>query len=343
MNALLMKQYRRLELVDMPSPQSGPGELLVRVHSCGICGSDVHGFDGSTGRRQPPLVMGHEAAGTVAGAGAGVAGFREGDRVTFDSTVYCGACFFCARGEVNLCDNRQVLGVSCGDYRRHGAFAEYVVAPARIAYHLPDALRFEHAAMIEAVSVAVHAVGLTPVKLGDTAVVVGSGMIGLLVIQALRLAGCSRVIAIDLEETRLRLAAKLGAEVCLDASRSDVPSLVRDYTSGRGADVAMEVVGNTPAFETALASLRKGGILTLVGNLSPKVELPLQSVVTRQIRIQGSCASSGEYPACIDLLARKAIRVDPLISAVAPLAEGAAWFQRLHTGEPNLMKVILVP
>ena len=105
----------------------------------------------------------------------------------------------------------------------------------------------------------------------------------------------------------------------------------------------MEVVGNTPAFETALASLRKGGILTLVGNLSPKVELPLQSVVTRQIRIQGSCASSGEYPACIDLLARKAIRVDPLISAVAPLAEGAAWFQRLHTGEPNLMKVILVP
>ena len=124
MNALLMKQYRRLDLVDMPAPAPGPGELLVRVHSCGICGSDVHGFDGSTGRRQPPLVMGHEAAGTVAGVGAGVVGFRGGDRVTFDSTVYCGACFFCARGEVNLCDNRQVLGVSCGDYRRHGAFAE---------------------------------------------------------------------------------------------------------------------------------------------------------------------------------------------------------------------------
>src|ERR1039458_534231 len=157
MNALLMKQYRQLDLVDMPAPAPGAGELLVRVHSCGICGSDVHGFDGSTGRRPPPLVMGHEVAGTVAGVGAGVAGFREGDRVTFDSTVYCGACFFCARGEVNLCDNRQVLGVSCGDYRRHGAFAEYVVAPARITYHLPDALRFEHAAMIEAVSVAVPA------------------------------------------------------------------------------------------------------------------------------------------------------------------------------------------
>jgi L-iditol 2-dehydrogenase len=343
MKALLLREYEKLEMTEMPEPQIGPDDLLVQVRACGICGSDIHGFDGSTGRRIPPLIMGHEASGVVYKTGAEVREFRVGDRVTFDSTIYCGKCYFCRRGEVNLCDHRQVLGVSPGEYRRHGAFAEYVAVPQHITYPIPDALSFEHAAMIEAVSVAVHAVGLTPVKLGDTAVVVGSGMIGLLVIQALRLAGCSRVIAIDLEEKRLRLAAELGAEVCLNARQPDVSSLVRDYSSGRGVDVAMEVVGNTPALETALASLRKGGILTLVGNLSPKVELPLQSVVTRQIRMQGSCASSGEYPACIDLLARKAIRVDPLISAVAPLAEGAAWFQRLHRGEPNLMKVILVP
>jgi len=343
MKALTLKEYKRLEMTEMPEPQIGPDDLLVQVKACGICGSDIHGFDGSTGRRVPPLVMGHEASGVVAEAGDKVAQFRVGERVTFDSTVYCGKCYFCRRGEVNLCDNRQVLGVSPGEYRRHGAFAEFVVVPQHITYPLPDALSFEHAAMIEAVSVAVHAVGLTPVKLGDTAVVVGSGMIGLLVVQALRLAGCNRVIAIDLDERRLRLAAELGAEVCLNAGKPDVASAVRDYTSGRGADVAMEVVGNTQALQTALASLRKGGILTLIGNLSPKVELPLQSVVTRQIRLLGSCASSGEYPVCIDLLARKAIRVDPLISAVAPLTEGAAWFQRLHGGEPNLMKVILVP
>jgi len=343
MKALTLKEYKRLEMTEMPEPQIGPDDLLVQVKACGICGSDIHGFDGSTGRRVPPLVMGHEASGVVAEAGDKVAQFRVGERVTFDSTVYCGKCYFCRRGEVNLCDNRQVLGVSPGEYRRHGAFAEFVVVPQHITYPLPDALSFEHAAMIEAVSVAVHAVGLTPVKLGDTAVVVGSGMIGLLVVQALRLAGCNRVIAIDLDERRLRLAAELGDEVCLNAGKPDVASAVRDYTSGRGADVAMEVVGNTQALQTALASLRKGGILTLIGNLSPKVELPLQSVVTRQIRLLGSCASSGEYPACIDLLARKALRVDPLISAVAPLTEGAAWFQRLYNGEPNLMKVILVP
>jgi L-iditol 2-dehydrogenase len=343
MKALLLKQYKVLEMTDMPEPQVGPDDLLVRVKACGICGSDIHGFDGSTGRRVPPLVMGHEASGVVSKTGVNVTQFQAGQRVTFDSTIYCGRCFFCLRGEVNLCDNRQVLGVSPGEYRRHGAFAEYVAVPQRIAYPIPETLSFEHAAMIEAVSVAVHAVGLTPVRLGDTAVVVGSGMIGLQVIQALRLAGCSRVIAVDLDEKRLRLATELGAEVSINAGQRDVPKAVRDCTSGRGADVAMEVVGTSQGLETALASLRKGGTLTLIGNLSPRVELPLQSVVTRQIRVLGSCASSGEYPVCIDLLARKAIRVAPLISAVAPLAEGAAWFRRLYEGDPNLMKVILQP
>lgn len=327
----------------MAAPAPGPGELLVRVHSCGICGSDVHGFDGSTGRRQPPLVMGHEAAGTVAGVGAGVAGFREGDRVTFDSTVYCGACIFCTRGEVNLCDNRQVLGVSCGDYRRHGAFADYVVAPARIAYHLPDALRFEHAAMIEAVSVAVHAVGLTPVRLGDCALVVGAGMIGTLVGQALKLAGCTQVVVADVDAGRLELARGLGATAVINPKEVDVSEFVRERTGGRGADVAVEAVGATEPMQTAIAALRKGGALTLVGNIAPTVELPLQAVVTRQLRLFGSCASSGEYPACMDLLARGAIRVDLLISAIAPLSEGPAWFDRLFAHEPGLMKVILQP
>lgn len=343
MQALLLTEYKRLELTEMPEPPLAPDDLLVRVKACGICGSDIHGFDGSTGRRVPPLVMGHEAAGVVAKLGSNVTGFRVGERVTFDSTVYCGKCFFCRRGEVNLCDNRQVLGVSPGDYRRHGAFAEYVAVPQHITYPIPETLSFEHAAMIEALSVAVHAVGLTPVRLDDTAVVVGSGMIGLLVIQTLRLAGCGRVIAVDVDQARLRVAADLGADVSINPREQDVPGMVRDCTSGRGADVAVEVVGNTQALQTALASIRKGGTLTMIGNVSPQVELPLQSVVTRQIRMQGSCASSGEYPACIDLLARRAIRVDPLISATAPLREGAAWFERLYGRDPSLMKVILQP
>jgi len=214
--------------------------------------------------------------------------------------------------------------------------------PRRITYRLPAQLSYEHAALIEAASVAVHAVNLTPFPLGTSAVVVGSGMIGLLAVQALRAAGAARVIAIDLDAARLRLAREFGATDTLPAG-SDAAQGVRDLTDGRGADVALECVGAAEPIRTAIASVRKGGAVTLVGNISPAIDLPLQSVVSRQIRLQGSCASSGEYPAVIALLAAGTLRVDPLISAVAPLEEGGAWFARLYKREPSLMKVILKP
>jgi L-iditol 2-dehydrogenase len=168
-------------------------------------------------------------------------------------------------------------------------------------------------------------------------------MIGQLVIQALRLGGASRVIAVDVDDAKLERAAALGADVTMNGNKVDVPGAVRDLTSGRGADIAAEVVGASQPMQTAIASLRKGGALTLVGNVSPAVELPLQAVVTRQLRLTGSCASSGEYPVCIDLIASGAIRVKDMISAVAPLEEGPQWFHRLYHKEPNLMKVILKP
>ena len=151
MRALLLSEYKHLEVTDLSTPIPGPEDVLVRVAACGICGSDVHGYDGSSGRRIPPVVMGHEAAGVVEAVGSVVHGFEVGDRVTFDSTVYCGVCEFCLRGEMNLCDNRQVVGVSTPDFRRAGAFAEYVTVPERILYRLPNGLSFADAAMLEAV------------------------------------------------------------------------------------------------------------------------------------------------------------------------------------------------
>src|SRR4029434_11173385 len=146
MKALMLTRYRNLEMAEVPTPEVGADELLVRVAACGICGSDIHGYDGSSGRRIPPLVMGHEAAGVVEAVGSAVKDFSRGERVTFDSTVDCGGCANCRRGDVNLCDRRQVLGVSCGDYRRAGAFAEFVAVPARICYRLPENLSFSEAA-----------------------------------------------------------------------------------------------------------------------------------------------------------------------------------------------------
>ena len=342
MKVLLLSKYRHLEIADLPEPTPGPGEVLVRVAACGICGSDVHGYDGSSGRRIPPIVMGHEAAGTIAATGDGVTGLAEGARVTFDSTIYCGACSHCRRGEVNLCDDRQVLGVSCSDYRRAGAFAEYVVVPSRIIYRLPDNLSFAEAAMLEAVAVAIHAVSLTQVSPGSTALVIGAGTIGLLTLQALRAAGCSRVFVADIDRSRLELARSLGATDILSAE-TDLVAQVLQLSGGAGVDLAVEAVGRNETVKAAIESVRKGGSVTLVGNISPEVTLPLQKVVTRQIRLQGSCASAGEYPQAIELMAAGKIQVKPLISAIAPLEEGPRWFERLYLREPNVMKVVLTP
>lgn len=343
MKALLLSEYKKLNIVDLPTPRPAEYELLIRIQACGICGSDVHGYDGSTGRRLPPIVMGHEAAGIVESVGGAVSDFRAGDRVAFDSTVSCGKCFYCLRGQINLCENREVIGVSTPSFRRMGAFAEFVTVPARIACHLPASMSYPHAAMIEAVSVAVHAVSLTPVALDDTVVVVGAGMIGLLTLQAVRAAGAGTVYVLDVDDSRLDLARSLGATQTFNSRSADVIREILDLTSGRGADAVMECVGTTAPVKLALESVRKGGCVTLIGNVAPTVELGLQSAVTRQIRLQGSCASSGEYPACISLMSRGAIRVDPLISAVAPLEDGASWFHRLYEREPGLLKVVLEP
>jgi L-iditol 2-dehydrogenase len=343
MKALLLTDYMHLELAEVAAPAIGPRDVLIRVRSCGICGSDVHGIDGSTGRRIPPLVMGHEAAGVIEQVGAEAGDWKPGDRVTFDSTISCGECAFCRSGDTNLCDNRQVLGVSCGDYRRHGAFAEYVSVPARILYRLPDSLSFDQAAMIEAVSVAVHAVSLTPLAPGDNAVVIGCGMIGQLTIQAARAAGFTSVVGVDVDDARLAFALRAGADAVLNSRTCDVPAEIRARTNGRGADVALEAVGMTAPIQTAISSVRKGGTVTLIGNFSGQIDLPLQQVVTRQIRLQGSCASAGEYPKCIELMASGKIRVDDLISAYTPLEDAPAWFERLYRHEPNLMKVIVRP
>lgn len=343
MKALLLSKYRHLEITDLPKPIPGPGELLVKVAACGICGSDVHGYDGSSGRRIPPIVMGHEASGRIAALGPRVTGWREGDRVTFDSTISCGTCWYCSRGQINLCDHRQVLGVSCSDYRCAGAFAEFVIVPQRIVYRLPDSFSYSEAAMLEAVAVAVHAVHLSQVSCGDQALVLGAGMIGLLTLQALRAAGCSSVYVEDIDDSRLKLAKEVGATATLHATGEELISEVRRLTNGAGVDVALEAVGIDATVRAAIDSVRKGGTVTLIGNVTPEVTLPLQKAVTRQIRLQGSCASAGEYPRAIDLVTTGAIKVKPLITAIAPLDEGPRWFERLYSREPNLMKVVLTP
>lgn len=356
--------------LNFPDPTPAAGEVLVKVQACGICGSDIHGMDGRSGRRQMPIVMGHEAAGEIIAVGEGVTGWNLGDRVTFDSTEYCGECDECKAGFVNLCPNRKVLGVSPGEYRRHGCFAEKIALPTHILYRIPDTLSYEKAAFAEPVSIALHAVNLADgVEVGEafcevqsscgdescegcdsdeeakggTAVVVGAGLIGLLVVQALKARGWEKVIAVDLDDSRLELARKLGAAEVFNAKQEGLAMHIRQLCDGDGADASFEVVGAGAPLDLAIRSVRKGGQVILIGNLQPNTPFPLQEVVTRQLTIKGSCSCAGEYPEAIRRIEDGSIQVEPLLSAVVPLEEGADWFKRLYDNKEGLLKVVLQP
>ena len=344
MKALLMEEYKKLKFTDFPDPKiESPRDILVRVKAAAICGSDVHGFDGSTGRRRPPIIMGHEAAGEVVAVGKDVKKFKAGDRITFDSTIYCGECFFCLKGQFNLCDNRMVIGVSCEEYRRHGAYAEYLVVPECICCHIPECLSWEEAAVTEPAAVAAHAFRITPVSLNENMIVVGSGLIGLLLIDILKASVSGKIIALDTEPSRREAAVLRGVDAALDPQDKDLNKEILELTGGRGADRTFEVVGASAPVQTAIAVTRKGGSVTLVGNVSPKIELPLQAVVSREISLFGSCAISWEYPAVLDLMSRKKIDAKSIISKIAPLAEGELWINKLYNRQENLLKVVLTP
>ena len=343
MKALVLEKYNHLIYKDVPDPIINNDEVLVKVMACGICGSDVHGLDGSTGRRIPPMIMGHEASGIIVKTGSDVKGWKSGDRVTFDSTVYPLNDWFTLEGMYNLSDNREVLGVSPGTYRRNGAFAEYVAIPKHILYKIPDNVTFEQAAMVEAVAVALHSINLSGIKTGESCVVVGAGTIGIFLIKLLSLSGASKIIAIDINEKRLENAGKAGADKLLLSGDEKIEKQIQAYTRNRGSDLSFEAVGISDTINIAIGAVRKGGKVVLIGNITPSIDFPLQKVVTRELKILGSCAIRGEYEAVLDLLETGKINVDDQISEVAPLSEGAYWFDKLYNKKENLNKIILVP
>jgi len=343
MKALVHTAPMKFEIRDVPVPQCGDDELLVRVKAVGICGSDVHGYTGTTGRRIPPLIMGHEAGGVVEAVGRNVKNASAGDRITFDSTVYCNLCPACRQGRVNLCTNRKVLGVATPAFHRDGAMAEYVVVPWWIIYRLPEGVSFEEAALIEPCSVSLHAARITPIEVNDVVAVVGAGQIGLFAMQGARVKGAGKLVVLDVREERLALARQLGADVTINPSTVDVTVEMRKVLGRPDADVVLEAVGTETAVSLALGLTKLGGQVTLIGNVTPRIQVNLQDIVSREITIRGSCAIAGEYQASLDLMAAGRINGKPLISRVMPLAEGQQAFDALHHGEPGLIKIVLRP
>jgi len=343
MKALVHTAPLKFELRDVPVPQPKDDEVLVRVQAVGICGSDVHGYTGSTGRRIPPIIMGHEASGIVEAKGRAVTVVAPGERVTFDSTVYCNECPACRLGHVNLCQSRKIIGVSTPTFRYEGAMAEYVVVPQWIIHKLPPTVSFEEAAMIEPAGVGMHAARITPIDVNDVVMVIGAGQIGLLTMQAARIKGAGTLVVMDVKEDRLAFAKKLGANVVINTGAGDPAAELQKAIGRPDADVVFEAVGVEATVALGIRLTKLGGNLTLIGNVTPKIQVNLQEIISRELAIRGSAAIAGEYPACLNLIAQGRLQVKPFISRIVPLSEGQASFDALHHGQPGLMKILLRP
>lgn len=341
MKALVLTGPRQFSYQEVETPLPGPGEVRIHIRVCAVCGSDVHGIDGSTGRRRPPVIMGHEASGVIDAVGEGVTEWKKGDRVTFDSTIYCGECDMCRAGHVNLCANRRVLGVSCAEYRQNGAFAEYVCVPERILYRLPDEVSFLSASMVEPLSIACHAALRAPITRGGTVLVAGVGTIGMLVVQVVKSMGAGLIIAADIDEKRLNMSLSCGADETVNSAEPGALEKILDLTGGRGVDFAFDATGISATVNLCARAGALNAHIVLIGNVAPSVDFPLQIAVTRQQTFHGSCASAGEYPQCLELIASGDIDAASLVSKVVPLEEGGEWINRVYDRDPGLYKIAL--
>lgn len=322
---------RPLEIADLPAPRPGPGEVLVRVAGCGLCHTDLHYIDhGVKTFKTPPLVLGHEVAGTVAELGAGVAGRAVGDRVLIPSVLGCGHCEYCRQGRENLCSQMVMLGNNID-----GGYAELIAVPAKDLLVVPPELPLERACVIaDALSTPFHAVRRrAKVRLGEWVVVVGCGGVGLNVVQCAAAAG-GRVIALDLNDARLDLAKRLGASAVINTTGVPrVDKKVRELTDG-GADVAIEAIGSPATIELAFGLLRRGGRLCVIGYSHEPVSLSAARLMYYELEIVGSLGcGAGEYREILGLVAAGTLQLEPIVSGTLPLAEINAGFDRLRRGE----------
>lgn len=338
MKALVFRGPGSMPLERRPDPVAGPGEVVVAVRASGICGSDVHGFLGATGRRRVGVVMGHEATGEIIEAGPDVSRSRVGERVVLRSILPCGVCDRCRHGQPNVCVDRRGLGMHL-----EGAYAERLAVPESLAVSLPEALGDEVGTLVEPLAVAMHAVNITPFGLLDRVVIVGAGPIGLLALLAARLRGAGTVIVTDRDAHRLDVARRLGADLAIDVTETDPVSAVMDATAGVGADAVFEAVGIAATVTQSVAVARPGGHVTWVGNSAPEVPMPMQQLVTRELTVRGAYGYVDEFDLAVEALATRRIDAGALIERTAALEEGEELFRQLAAGSLSAVKVVLVP
>ena len=335
MRAAVFRGLGQVEVTDVPRPEPGEGEVLIHVAYCGLCGSDLEAYH--TGMYEPGLIIGHEFAGTVAGLGPGVTGWEVGDRAVVDDAIPCGQCPPCREGHPDACSALTLIGVT-----HDGALAEYVRTAARGLQRVPAGITLRQAALVEPLSVALHGVRRSRLKVGDRALVMGAGPIGLLTLQCALLAGARAVVVTEIDPARAALAARLGAAAVLNPLRDNVGVALSGLTGGQGPDVIYICTGARVPYRDAVSLVRKGGQVFIIGLCTEPVEADFMTVVLSELSIEGSFAGRAEVSAAVDLIAQRRVDVESLISNEILLDEVVEQgFKRLDTPGSGAVKVLV--
>ncbi len=340
MKAAILNKAGVFDIKNVSYPEIGADEVLIKVMACGICGSDLHAYKGLSPDIKPPIILGHEFAGSVAKKGRNVKNVKIGDRVCVEPLSTCGGCYFCKKGEYNRCMYLGLIGCQF-----NGAFAEYCSVNKKWLHKLPENISYEEGAMMEPLAVAVHNVDrYSGIRKGETAVIFGAGTVGNLVMQILKIKGISKVIVVDLVDWRLDLARKLGADVTLNFSNKNVVSEVLNITGGIGVDVVFEAAGNNEVLNQAIKIVRKGGEIILIGVYeNPIVKFNVMDIVFTELILKGSAIYCNDFETAIQLASHGKVNLKPLISNVLSLDEiDSAFKSAIKKVEPTL-KILIKP
>ncbi len=315
-----------VEVLEIPDPVPAPDEVLIKVRSAAICGSDlgIYHYTSAYSRMKLPVVLGHEFAGEIIETGSKVEGYKAGDRVLSESVKACGVCMFCKTGMSNLCDRSTLFGI-----HTDGGFAEYVTVPYTLLHRIPDSMSYDQAALVEPLSNTVHFVNdITSFKADDYVVVQGCGPIGLFSAQLFRQGGAKVLVTgLSVDKRRFQIAEKLGLET-LNIEEESLEKRVMKDTKGRGADVAFVAVGAPPAVKQATQIIKKRGTITVVGIFGQDVPLDMTWLVRRELKIQGAYdAQPANFPQSIDLIAKGIIDVDTVLTHRFSLDEAEKAFR----------------
>jgi len=339
MKAAVWYGGKDVRIEEIPEPDFGPNDVLVRVKAVGICGSDLHAYEGISKRRVPPLIMGHEIAGEIADFGKDVEGLQKRNGVVVYPILSCGECEYCRSGNENICRAIRFMGLHVP-----GGFAEYVAVPADRCYKMPPALMFEKACLTEPLAVAVHVVNNLPIRVNDTVLIVGAGAVGSMITQVVRLRTSGRIIVTDILDSRLDQAKKLGADVTINSRVKDVVEEISRITHGKGLDVSIEAVGIQSTIQQALASVKKGGTITAVGLLEKNVEIDMMKLVSSELKLHGSYIYNDyDFRSSISLIANDKVNLQPYLTHIFPLEDALKGFEGMATNKENVLKVILKP